>query len=414
MMIKVLIMAFTIASSVGASMSAATGRSQQGHICYAANQGAWWAFYLTSTQALSAAYSVNNGSSWSAPSGSPLTLTAAHGSEGRNFGFAYANLTSTDVVHLASEYVISSAGNHYHSRYTLGSTWSQTNAEATISGATGALGLTFGAPVTALTSGAKPVDFGGFILGGTGFYEDFSTAVGSNADSGTSWTAGFASPTNQGDYTSAVGSYFLASLGSGNMLAVCDNGAASSGRFTQLEWSKYNGSTWTSSTTALSATITQADDNAWGGAAVTTSNVIVVALSNNSNTYVARTFNGSSWSNLGAAPGTLAYGTNSGIACVSDGTNLWAFVIDTSKNIQYNKWNGTAWGGWTVLEATRTNTPAYITACYSSAAGGIMVAWTESTGTNFNIIGSFLATTTTPAETIGVASDTWASMMSMP
>ena len=96
-------MASVIQASVGTSMSAATGRPNQRHLVYAQNQGAWWLLYLTSTQGLAALYS-SNFSSWTAPTGSPMTLTAAHGSEGRDFGFAYANLASTDVLHMASAY----------------------------------------------------------------------------------------------------------------------------------------------------------------------------------------------------------------------------------------------------------------------------------------------------------------------
>src|SRR5271170_7100885 len=113
-------MAFTIASNVGASMAAATGRSTQGHLVYAANQGAWWLLYLTSTQGLAALYSTNLGVSWTAPSGSPFTLSNTHGSEGRNFGFGYANISSIDVLYMASSYYFSTTYKAYALRSTLG------------------------------------------------------------------------------------------------------------------------------------------------------------------------------------------------------------------------------------------------------------------------------------------------------
>ena len=43
-----------IAGSVGASMSAATGRPHQGHLCYAANDAKWWLLYLSGTSSFSA------------------------------------------------------------------------------------------------------------------------------------------------------------------------------------------------------------------------------------------------------------------------------------------------------------------------------------------------------------------------
>lgn len=201
---------------------------------------------------------------------------------------------------------------------------------------------------------------------------------------------------------SNMGSTAMCSLGSGNVLGICDN-AASNSTFTQLNYSKYTG-TWAASATVLASTVTTADMNAYGVRAVTTSDVHVVALSNNSNAYVHRRFNGTSWSNSSGAPGTLAYGTNSGISLVTDGTSVWAACIDTSKNIKYNKWtSGGGWGGWTTLEAARTNTPSYITGVYNPTGNEIMWMWTELNGTNHDIIGSVLSLAGAPS--VGV--DSW-------
>ena len=97
-------MAFTIASSTGTAMVAPPGMSNQGRVFWAVNQGAYWVPYLTSTQSLSFLYSTNSGVSWSAPTGSPYSLTKAHGSQGRNFGFCYLNKASTDILYMCSSY----------------------------------------------------------------------------------------------------------------------------------------------------------------------------------------------------------------------------------------------------------------------------------------------------------------------
>ncbi len=131
----------------------------------------------------------------------------------------------------------------------------------------------------------------------------------------------------------------------------------------------------------------------WGAAQVSATDTHLVVLNNNSNAFTHERYSGTAWA-AGNTIASLTLNTSpSGIALVSDGSSVWMFAIDSSKNITYNKWtSGGGWGGWTVLEATRTNTPNHVTACYSAAAGGILVAWTEYTGSNYNIIGSFLST----------------------
>lgn len=380
-------------------MAAATGYSTQGHLQWAAHQGAYWLVYLSSTQSLSALYctsATQSSASWTAPSGSPFTLTAVHGSEGRNFGFGYDDLSSTDVLHMSSAYPAGPGGgepNCYHARFTLGTTWSRTNAEAEVGGGTtpSTIYSYTGGNTVVLDSNNRPIDASSFFNNESGACVSLARAT--NTDSGSSWTAGFGTPTlTLYDTTTAANTSALFSLGSGDALAIADNGSSNGpNQFNNLQYSKYT-SSWSSYGTVFTSALTAASSEARGGVAVTTSNIVVMALSDGSSNYLPRSYNGSSWSTL-TSPGSLAYGTDSGISLVSDGTNVWAAVIDTSKNIQYNKWNGTSWGGWTVLEATRSNTPAYITGIYSSTNNQIMWVWTESTGSNYNIVGSVLSTT---------------------
>jgi hypothetical protein len=372
-------MAFTIASNVGSSMAAATGRSTQGHLCYAVNQGAWWCFYLTGTQVLSAAYSTNNGTSWTAPTGSPFSLIAAHNSEGRSFGFGYANISSTDVLHMTAGY--GHGFGQYHSRFTLGSTWSNTNSEASV----------FATP-NDISGGSVALDTSNYPYDAfTYTNSDTASYPGTNVDTGSSWTAGFNSPDATNFASANPTSSANIRLASRNMIQIFDD-AVTTGTFNNLTHNFWNGSIWASAF-VLASNVTTTDCNAWGAVGRTTSDAHLLVLSNNSNTYTHQRFNGSSWS-AGDTIGNLTYGTNSGISLVTDGASVWAGAIDSSKNIQYNKWTTlSGWTGWNVLESARTNTPAYITGAYSSNAGGIMWAWTESTGSNYNIIGSFLSLT---------------------
>jgi hypothetical protein len=399
MLLRLLLMAFTISSSVGTAQAAPTGRSTQGHLVYAVNQGAYWTFFLSSTNALSALYSTNSGGAWNTPTGSPFTLANAHNSEGRNFGFAYANLSSTDILHMASSYVVAANDKVYHTRFTLGTTLSNTNAEAQydVTGATGNE-LCSGA-VCALDSNGKPIDASNFQTCGSGSQGNGNISRATNNDAGTSWTAGYPNGTNVVNGASVNKSNFVCSLGSGNVLYVAD-GQGDPTTFTDIQFSKWV-SSWSVTTTALAGTVTATNGNNWGACAVTTSDVHLVVLSNNSNAFVHRRFNGTSWSNSSGAPGALTLNTSpSGIALVSDNTNLYAAAIDSSKNIKVNTWTSAGgWAGWTTLETARTNTPSYITGVYNPTSNEIMWAWTELNGTQHDIIGS-VQTLTAPTVNI--------------
>jgi hypothetical protein len=412
-------MAFTIQSNVPGA--AATGLSGQGHLQYAANQGAYWLFYLTGTQGLSALYSTNAGTSWSAPSysasdgttvsGSSFTLTAAHASEGRNFGFAYANISSTDVLHVLSSYnSSSSSASGYRARTTLGTTWTHTNAE-TQDGSTTNPGASWaGGGTCGLTSDFQRIDACSYFGGSTG---GPGSAWGTHLDAGTSWNNGFSNTGGLDSTNNYNGSVFLSNDGNaGDMWLVADNSSSDVGGtntgWTNLHFWTFTGGVagnWGSKTNVFSSPVTATLPANWGAARRTTSDLHVVGLSDNgaTGTYAHARYNGTSWSAGDAVP-NLAYGTNSGLALATDGTYVWAFAFDTSKDLKYTKWiSGTGWSAWTTLEGARTNTPAYVTAAYNGS-NRIMVAWTEYTGSQYNIIGSTLSTSgATPSFTVSPA-----------
>lgn len=391
-------MAVTLITSVG-NMPAATGRSVQGHLVYAVNSAKWWLFYLSSTNVLNSAYS-SDFSSWSA--GSTVTTSFAHNSEGRAFGIGYTNLASKDVVHLAITYPLYGASlsgsSHHHSRITIGATtFTVSNAESEIAGGNVVYSAP-GAPATLLavngTSGTVTDCSGGFPVNGAG---NFEAERSTNADNGTAWTAGFGSTVNIQTQINAATSYALADLGSGNVLAITDNNP-STGTFTQLIWSKWTTS-WSAAASVLASTVTATGCNQWGMVGVTTSDVHVVALSNNSNAFVHRRFNGTSWSNGQSIP-ALTLLANSGLFLVSNGTNAWLFAIDSSNNVKYLKWTAAtpAWdASWTLLDSGGANARTYITGEYSAALNTIAVCWTEVNGaSNYNIAGATLNLTVAP------------------
>lgn len=385
----------TIAANVGASMAQATGQPGQGHLVYAANQGAWWLLYLTSTQSLSAKYSAAF-ASWTAPTGSPLSLFAAHGSDGRNFAFAYGNLGSTDVLHMAATYPGSVSK---HARFTLGTTWTNTDAEAT----TGAAGH---APAGNAIGIATDGHIAHSQNDGSG---DAWAALSTNADTGT-WTAGWpGSPTKvYNGETQYTESRAFAPLAAGSMLVANDNGATLH-NFTQLYSNTWNGSSWSVSNAVnvLASTVTGTAVANWGMVGRTTSDVHVVALSNNSNAYVHRRYNGSTWGAGDTVP-TLTYGTLSGIHLATDGTKVWAHVIDSSGNVQQSVWiSGTGWSAWASVCNIVSHTRAYLSGYQTVVGGNIGLAWTENTGaSNYDIVGALVPASVPAAGTFTVTPTT--------
>lgn len=384
-------MAVTIFSSVGTSMSAATGLSHQGHIGYAANIGRWYCFALTSTQTLSYAYSAD-GSSWTT-SGTTLTLANAHGSEGRNFGFGYLNTSSTDIVHLNSNYYISGNEQVYHVRMTLGATsFTVSNVETQLTTVSAGSEVGQGGGKVAFDSANRPIDTSGYFKIGASVYGDGSVARATNTDSG-SWTAGFGSTTavyNSPTYSAT--SMWLESLGSTNLVFMCDD-PASTGTLSQLYYATYTSGSWNALATVLSASVTATSTANWAKVAVSTTDVHVVALSNNSNTLVHRRFNGTTWSNGQSIP-NLTLHSSSGLHLLTDGTNAWLFAIDSSNNVCYLKWTAAtpSWdASWTTLDTGGANARQYVTGGISSDGKTIIVGWTEANGTNWNIASAKLS-----------------------
>lgn len=365
-------MATAVYTGSTAPGAAATGYSGQGHIVYAPNQGAWWWFFLTSDfsgAGLGARYSTD-GTTINTPTGSPYQLRAAHGSEGRNYGFSCTGISTYDVLHMNSAY---SGNNAYHSRFTLGTTWTNTDSEASWRG-----------------SIASPA---GSVTGMDGSNNPWNETVDSsyylmykgNTDSGSSWTAGFSYQNYYGS-GAASGRCGIIACGSNLVEMVTYSG----GTNTITDVADQIGTS--GSLNAISSTITSTFAGNYGYCLGPSTTLHWVFLSNNSNTFLHKLGDGVTNTTGNSIPGaTHVVAANSGIALVSDGVDVWAWYIDNnsgSYSICYCKWTAatTTWDStWTALETGRSNSPAYITAAINPTGPVIQVAWTELNGSNYEI-----------------------------
>lgn len=373
----------------GAPGTNATGMCTQTHLIYATNSARWWLFFFSGTQTLATMWS-SDFVTWTA--GATLTLAHPHNSEGRNLGVAYANLSSNDVVHIGVSYQNSTTSHqHFHVRATISGSTISYSSELQVSG-TGIDNFSHAndGTTTVIGSGGQVTDGASFFLD-TVSWDDFEAYVFANSDNGTSWTQ--SSTTAQARVASAgngISSHFLAMLSSTSMLFLTDkNGNSNS---TDLQWSKWTG-TWSATASVIGSAQTGFAANDWGAVARSTSDVhCLIRLS--TNTYKHMRYNGTAWS-AGDSVATQNSLASGGIAMATNGTNVWAFVIDTDtpNTVRVSKWiSGTGWSAWTAFESS-TQTRKNIGCCPQLENTLISVYWTEGTST-FNIVGEQFAPNT--------------------
>ncbi len=360
----------------------ATGMGTQTHLVYAINSARWWLFYFSGTQTLATAFSSDFGT-WTA--GATLTLANPHNSEGRNLGVAYASLGGNDIVHIGVSYQNSTTSHqHFHIRATISGTTISFSSEIQVSGT----GIdNFAHPndgtTTIIGSGGQVCDGASFFLDTTS-WDDFEAYVFTNSDTGTTWTQ--SSTTAQARVASSangISSHYLAMLSSTSMLFIADkNGNSNS---TDLQWSKWTGA-WSSTANVIGSAQTGFAANDWGAVARSQSDVhCLIRLS--ATTYIHMRFNGTAWSAGDSVPaqGSVASG---GVAMASDGTHVWAFVIDSdsANTVRFTTWtSGGGWGSWTAFE-TSTQPRNNIQCCQQLENSQFGVIWTEGSST-FSIAG---------------------------
>jgi len=352
------------------------GGFAQNHLIYAANMGAWWFFYLSGTQQLSALYSFDF-VTWTAPVNSPITLAHPHDADtdGRYFTFAYANIGGYDVVHMMASYY--TAGSITWARFSLGTTWTTTRAESTFSSSTFSLGL------CGLLDSSNYPTFHYLSNASQG-----ALYIAGNADTGApTWAPGSGSANNWSAVSTYIKSFATHDLGSRNLLVVCDNGP-STNLPTNLQWAKWNGSSMSAASNVFGSAFTATSYSNWATVARTTTDIHLVALTDNVQTFSHMRFNGTSWIAGAAIPNlTIATGNAAGFAMATDGTYVSLFAIDSTYNVKQCVWNGSTWGSWSTITPL-VGTPRYRLACTRLAqAGTVGLVWNEQASGTSNLVG---------------------------
>lgn len=351
-----------------------------------------WHVYLSGTNTLSSQYSTDDGATWTA--GASETLSNSHNLEGRNLSLVFKTISVNRILVTVS-YNISTTNRKSYVLVgkTSGTTLTWDNASDTQFAANTASDPTTGlydGQAIIFDSNNKPAastshtSSAGADMAGS----NFTNAVTSGA-----WTVGTTTDTDISGVANEVGSHWLTDLGSGNLLLITDNAASTFPAANNLLWSKRTGTTWGASASVF-ASSTSIKLNGWGAVAVSASDVHVVYQSSTS-TFTHRRWNGTSWSNGNSLP-TLTFRSTTGAAGMplfTDGTNVWAFCIDSSSNIKYCKWtSGTGWdASWTTLDSAGGATRNNLQVCPQYRNSRIFVSWTEGSTSPYAIKGATLS-----------------------
>ncbi len=408
----------TISSS--GTVTNATGRGDQNHLIYAVNDAAWWMFYIDSTDNTLMRTQRSTGlSTWVA--GATLTLLKKHNSDGANFAVAYANISSNDVVHVAIFYCLLAGGNPCDA-VTASTDREENHVRATISGGT----LTWGTEshletlATSDTSHTRDgvsvaYDSSNKIFQSGGWFNDTSPcifgdmkgAVSTNADAGSSWTAGFGASQCINGTGNTQRHSVMASLGSGNMVIVTTN--AGSGTFTDLDYVKYSGNWGSGSATSIRGSVFSPaqDQNDFGAVRISNTNVELV-MKTGTNTFELWSYDGNTTWTHKTDPATQNTVAASGIFLATDNTDFWLFIIDSdaANTLRYNKYTVAtdSWGGWTAFETT-TQTRNWISGYQLVSTNQIAVIWSQTNGSNFDIVVEALSLGGAAARAAGTASE---------
>ena len=222
-------------------VSTATGAAQQTHVFWAVSSKRWWLFTIDDDATHLKTRSSPDFVTWT--DGASLALAHPTGGEGRNFTVAYANIATSDVVHVSFSHAISDAGPcvHSHTRGMINGSSITFDAPADVSQVSSApLGVD--GPAAIVSSNGTVWDSTGFVVSqgaGDAGYGNQDVFRSTSSDNGVSWSGGFSRTTLEIVQTATTARAFLDADG---LSAIWTRGDALPDP-TNLRFSSY-GATW--------------------------------------------------------------------------------------------------------------------------------------------------------------------------
>jgi hypothetical protein len=374
----------TVVASAG-TIADPTGNAWQSHLIYDSVGSRWWLFYIESgaTTSLKSAYS-SDLVTWN--SGATHTTPEAVQLSGRNIAVATKTISGTIVLWVT--YGTTRASRTlYRVRGTISGTTLTWGTQAEVDVGYDAANEPCGPGICFSSDDKVYIANGPTAAGNAGMTRSTDADTGSAGPS--AWTSAETVYTVPTGYCSAECPVPLAS--GAVLLMTEDASAADQTSYKQTKWSLFTG-TWSAKAdvqaSALGAAI---DPNNWGAVKVSNTDVHCVQRTD-TNSYLHRRFDGTSWADGHAIPDQDSK-VDSGIFLVTDGTNVWLVIIDSdaANTVRYCKWSGSSWGSWTALE-TSTKTRTYISGYPQVVSNTIGVLWSEVNGSNYDIVAASIST----------------------
>lgn len=334
----------------------------------------WWAFYKKSGTAdtLFYAYYTDPAS----PTESSVALASTDIQDGGATDIYYDSGTGVVIVT-----VYNSTTNNY--RYMRGAisgttiTWSA-NTNYVINVAKSATADY--CPFTTVNASGSKVLYAIANNGGNIDVYTSTNAIGTTfADTAGNWSA-IAGAISLGGHAKRIGLYNQNTAGH-LVIFYGDQVATSS-----LLYRTFNGTAWSASSSLASGTALA--EFQWGTCRVSGPDIKVLAVATASTWYFGSLNETTLTAKTAPAWPTSGLATNSGVALVTDGTDVWAFVIrgDANLTLSYNKYTtaGDSWGGWTDIETTTSGTD--VSASFAVAASTVAVLYTKTNGSNYDVV----------------------------
>jgi hypothetical protein len=387
---------------LGAPSADATGTAHQDRLFYAANGACWWLVWIDRDlpDALHLSWSTDL-VSWTdagtiqlrATLASNLSGTQSNNRWARNLGCAYKNIASTDVLYIWTCYApIATDHSMWVQRVTLGAgTFAVTHAEAQIgSSVTPSNVLSTMGVAGAISTDNFAWSIGGYETTGLG---NFRVQRATNADAGSSWTAGWSlSGAIGAAHSQFADSQAIFPVGASKMLGVMDEGSTATPTDDILQWSASPSgggvTNWTAGGTPpdyanLVDTTADFDLEDWAACRVSDTDVhVVVRDPDNADAFLHKRWNGTTFG-AGQSIPTQATKAGAGLFAASNGTDVWLFAIDSdaANTVRYVKWTAAtpAWGTWTAFEST-TQVRTALTGYRQNGGSNLGVMWTEDAG----------------------------------
>lgn len=243
-----------------------------------------------------------------------------------------------------------------------------------------------------------------------------STATGTANTTGVRWWQGTPGTTRvntvmDSSMTHECGTHAFAQLEAGGMLVIYGDGANTNGSSNEMKSIKANQTQaqgfWPSTTDgtgskAVFGASVATDPQDWCIVSVDTTHIYAARRTGNT-TIATRAYNtaGNSWSATANQPPALTgkvIKAGAGVVGISDGTNFWLFIIDSTDNaIKYCNYTVAAgtWGAWTTLEAV-DSTATKMGGYPSLGSGGAAVIYSVTNGGNFDTYVSALPLSVKP------------------